>query len=197
MKILIITSILLIPTFSFADDSNLLNDIFRKQLVTNYNFKDQAAREKVDSYKVVTPTIPTQRATSEEEYFNLIYTQYFYNSDESFNQTSVENVEVLKMIISHCLNKSLLSEPILLKCSSDDLIDKIDYLTEEKFMAFEGTWVDMINDLYEIAYLIQDNKDSLINQLLKNKVNISTDIIKKETETTKTSEETSSTILKD
>ena len=135
-------------------------EIFQKTLVDNYYFEEKDAHKKVLSYRDETKLDVT------EEHFQLIYNQYFISTPKDFNFTSQENLQQLKSIIAYCLYHSHASTVILDTCSSDDLIEKIDYFTESLLPHLDsGPWPDFMSDLYEISYLLQDNRDDLLKKM--------------------------------
>lgn len=93
--------------------------------------------------------------------------------EESINlEISKPSNDALKNIVSiigSCMYGSSQDERILEFCASDKFIERLNELTD---LYDSGAWLDIMNDLYELAYLNQDNKDVLLGLIKSHKASI-------------------------
>lgn len=102
----------------------------------------------------------------------------FYHKGLSFKDSidfesktpSNQALEHLKVIFGGCLYGSSQDKRILDVCGSEEFVDRLDELTE---LYDYGAWVNMMNDLYELAYIVQDNRDHLQSLIESTSISIS------------------------
>jgi hypothetical protein len=193
MKSLLINFLLLFSMAGLAGNND--NFIADKLMVEIDGYGDEAFKANLYASK--------SDSDKEAIGLKLIMSSYFLNKDlpvkelmypyknKSFQDSinseiknpSNTSLEMITTIISQCLYGSMQYKEVLKACSSKEFVNRVNELSDK----YEtGGWATIIQDLYSVSVIIQDNKAEILASLEQKASMGDTESIKDQTPTPNT-----------